>query len=133
MRNRIQPRKGFAMRIVLILGIVCLLAGCAQSGKPGKLAFGEVVLASEPSELHANQAAKLIVTVNNERYANQEAEVQLQINAKSALPQLIDAVREGDAYTAAYTFPSADDYTITVHMSFEEEHYAFAKQLHVGA
>ncbi|MBB6673599.1 hypothetical protein [Cohnella nanjingensis] len=131
MRNRIRLRMGFGVRIALFLGIVCLLAGCTESGKRDKLAFGEVVLSSEPAAPHAKQDTKLTVTVNNADYAARDAEVQLQINAKSALPKLIDTVKEGDAYTASYSFPSADDYTITVHMSYEDEHFSFAKPLKV--
>ncbi|MFD2328990.1 hypothetical protein ACFSR7_06985 [Cohnella sp. GCM10020058] len=58
--------------------------------------------------------------------------MQFQINSKNELPSLIDAVKEGDAYTSSYTFPSAGQYTITIHMSYEDEHFAFTKQLQVN-
>ena len=108
------------------------LAGCASGGKPKTLAVADVQLSSDPASPLAGKEAKLIVTVNNPAYAKREAEVQLQINSNDTLPQLIDTVREDDKYSATYAFPKAGSYIITVHMSYEEEHYAYAKPLDVG-
>lgn len=117
------------LAITLAIGSI---AGCATGGKPKKLAFADVQLSSDPSSPLAGNDAKLIVTVNDPDYAKREAEVQLQINSKDTLPQLIDAAREGDTYVATYAFPKAGSYVVTVHMSYEEEHYAYAKPLDVG-
>lgn len=76
------------------------------SGKERTLKFSEVTLSSEPSPPEAGQAAKLIATIDNEKFAALEAEAQFQINSKNNLPSLIDAVKSGDGYTAGYTFPS---------------------------
>lgn len=126
-----RKRKGTA-GVLAVLSILLLLSGCASSGRSQPLKFSEVSLASEPAAPKVNQEAKLIVKVDNARYAKQEAEVQLQINSKSTLPSLIDMTKTGDNYEAAYSFPAAADYTITIHMYYEDEHYSFAKPLQVG-
>ncbi|MDG0793799.1 hypothetical protein OMP38_25480 [Cohnella ginsengisoli] len=87
---------------------------------------------SEPSPPAAGQASKLIVAIANDKFAAEEAKVQFQINSKNDLPGLIDAVKEGNGYTSDYTFPSAGDYTITIHLMYPNDHFAFTKQLRVG-
>ncbi|THF73775.1 hypothetical protein [Cohnella fermenti] len=126
---RIYP-SGLIKTVLVVLLAFAALTGCSASGKT-TLKYSEVVLSSNPAAPVANESTKLIVQVDNPEYVDQEAEVQLQINSKSSLPSLIDATREGDNYTADYIFPSAGEYTITVHMEFEEEHYAIAKKLTV--
>lgn len=116
--------------VAAIAGLSAMLAGCGAERQQG-LKFSEVSISSEPSPPAAKQEAELIAEVSNAKYAAEEAEVQFQINSKNELPALIDAVREGETYKARYTFPSAGDYTITIHMSYEDEHFAFAKQLKV--
>lgn len=122
----IRMLSGFAMLAVLLL-----LTACGASERQQALKFSEVSLSSQPSPPAAGQETKLIVMVDNEKYSAMEGEVQFQINSKKELPKLIDAVREGDAYVSPYTFPSAGEYTITIHMSYEDEHFAYTKQLQV--
>lgn len=112
--------------------VVALLAGCAAVSKPKTLAFSDVKVVSDPAAPVAGQLAKLIVQVNNPAYAEREAEVQLQINHIQALPQLIDASREGETYVAEYVFPQAGTYQVTMHLEYEEEHYAYANPIEVG-
>ncbi|RUS42436.1 hypothetical protein [Cohnella sp. AR92] len=117
-------------RIAIAICLLILATGCASTSKQG-LIYSEVSLASEPAAPAAKMNSKLIVKVDNPVYSEQEAEVQLQINSKKSLPSLIDATREGDVYTAEYAFPSAGEYTVTIHMNYEDEHFAFAKKLTV--
>lgn len=131
-RMNYSLKPGRLLFTLLILFTACMLSSCAESGKKHQLAFADVALASEPGSPLAKQNTKLTVTVNNENYAKQEAVVQLQINSKNSLPKLIDTIREGDSYTAQYEFPTADNYTITVHLSYEEDHFSFAKTLKVN-
>ncbi|MDI4647382.1 Ig-like domain-containing protein [Cohnella hashimotonis] len=118
--------------VTAALVVLLLLAACGASGREQALKFSEVSLSSEPSPPAAGQETKLIATVDNAKYAALEGEVQFQINSKNELPSLIDAVSEGDAYAASYKFPSAGEYTITIHMSYEDEHFAFTRQLQVN-
>lgn len=125
-----RPARLLGVMFVLA-ALLILSAACGASERQGTLKFSEVSLTSEPVQPAAGQEAKLIATVDNEKYAALDAEVQFQINAKSELPSLIDAVREGDAYVSPYTFPSAGAYTITIHMNYEDEHFSFTRQLEV--
>lgn len=118
--------------VTAALVVLLLLAACGASGREQALKFSEVSLSSEPSPPAAGQETKLIAAVDNAKYAALEGEVQFQINSKNELPSLIDAVSEGDAYAASYKFPSAGEYTITIHMSYEDEHFAFTRQLQVN-
>lgn len=126
---------GFTMRalsVIAAFAVLLMLAGCGASGKEKTLKFSEVTLSADPSLPTAGQAAKLIATIDNEKFAALEAKVQFQINSKYDLPSLIDAVKEGDGYTASYTFPSPGEYTITIHLMYPNDHFAFTKQLRVG-
>ncbi|MFC5406118.1 hypothetical protein [Cohnella soli] len=125
-------RKKCALLLIALALTIGLMSGCASGGKPQKLKFEEVDLSSDPASPLVGKNAKLTVHVNNSQYAKQEAEVQLQINSNDTLPQLIDATPEGETYVASYAFPQAGTYHITVHMSYEDEHYAYAKSLEVG-
>ncbi|MFD2333522.1 FixH family protein [Cohnella sp. GCM10020058] len=121
-----------ALSIVAAIAFLLMLAGCGASGKQQTLKFSEVTLTSEPSPPAAGQATKLIATIDNKKFAAEEAKVQFQINSKNDLPSLIDAVKEGDSYSSSHTFPSAGDYTITIHLMYPNDHFAFTKQLKVG-
>ncbi|MDG0812361.1 Ig-like domain-containing protein [Cohnella rhizosphaerae] len=111
--------------------VCCCSPHAGRRGREQALKFSEVTLSSEPSPPAAGQETRLVATVANAKYAALEGEVQFQINAKNELPSLIDAALEGDAYTSSYTFPSAGEYTITIHMNYEDAHFAFTKQLQV--
>ncbi|RUS47582.1 hypothetical protein [Cohnella sp. AR92] len=116
---------------LLMLVAIFWLAGCGNG--ESKLRFDEVSLASEPAAAAAGAETKLIVEVDNDKYKDKEAKVQIQINSNSTLPQLLDAAREEDNYVVSYTFPKAEQYTITIHMYYgEDEHYAFGKPFKVS-
>ncbi|THF83749.1 hypothetical protein [Cohnella fermenti] len=125
-----RAARRLAIALPLLLLSIMALAGCAQEDK---LRFDEVKLVAEPSEPTAGPDTKLTVQVENGKYKDREATVQIQINSRNTLPQLLDAVREGDDYSVAYAFPKAGDYVITIHMYYsDEEHYEFGKQLKVA-
>lgn len=128
----IRSELGKPLFLVLILLAIAVLSGCSGSARGDGLAFNDVRLVSEPEGPTANQPVKLIVKVDKAKYAKQDADVQLQINSNNSLPALIDTVKEGEDYAASYTFPAAGNYTITMHMSYEAEHYAYARPLKVG-
>jgi len=128
--HRFRHAKRTLGAIAMLAGLL-LLAACGGAGREQTLKFSEVSLSSEPSPPAAGQETKLIAAIENAKYAALEGEVQFQINAKTELPSLIDAVSNGGSYVSSYTFPSAGEYTITIHFNFEDEHFAFTKQLQV--
>ncbi|MDG0812680.1 hypothetical protein [Cohnella rhizosphaerae] len=103
---KIHDARWRSLCVIFAIVALLMLAGCGAAGKERTLKFSEVTLSSEPSPPEAGQAAKLIATIDNEKFAALEAEAQFQINSKNNLPSLIDAVKSGDGYTAGYTFPS---------------------------
>ncbi|SFB44942.1 hypothetical protein SAMN05216312_108238 [Cohnella sp. OV330] len=120
------------LSVIAAFAVLLMLAGCGASGNKETLKFSEVSLNSEPSPPAAGKASKLIAAIDNDKFAAEEATVQFQINSKNDLPSLIDAVKEGNGYTSDYTFPSAGEYTITIHLMYPNDHFAFTKQLRVG-
>ncbi|MBB6637050.1 hypothetical protein [Cohnella thailandensis] len=118
-----------AIPICLLL-LTLMLVGCTSSSSTS-LKSSEVTLVTDPSAPIANQPTQFTVQIDNADYAAMNAVVQLQINSNRSLPELLDTTREGEAYTVAYEFRSAGEYTVTVHLSYDEDHYAFAKKLSV--
>ncbi len=128
--SSINRNKTVLILLILVIA-VGLTTGCSSSGKRKELAFSDVELTTDPAAPITGKNTKMIVTITDSSFAKQEADVQLQINSKSTLPLLIDATKEGENYTATCEFKKAEDYTVTVHLSYEEDHYSFAKQITV--
>lgn len=119
---------GFWLLLMLISGTI----GCSSTPTNDKLGFNEIQLTSDPVTANTQQDTHLIVKITNQKFAKQMEEIKLQIYSQnSSLLPLIDMTKKGDSYVANYRFTEAGTYKVTVHMSFEEDHYAFTKPLKV--